>query len=67
MIPNTHNWIFHKNHYTGNYHAVKSEDYFLLKNDISNPKVLSSSKIETLEEIINKTNGDPELIKILIK
>lgn len=66
-MDNSHNWIFHKNSYTGKWHAVKSDEYFLLKNDLNNPSVLSSSSVDTLIEIINKTNGDPELIKKLTK
>lgn len=66
-MANTHNWIFHKNDYTGSWHAVKAEDYFLLKNDINNPKVLAAEYIEDLESLINKTDGDPSEIKKLLK
>ena len=56
MIENSHNYVFHKNAYTGFWHAVKSEDYFLLKNDLENPRVLKHTNIYSLLEIIEK-NG----------
>ena len=38
--------------------AVKRDDFPLLFSDIKNKNILKSNKIETLIEIINKTNGD---------
>ncbi len=56
----THNWLFHENELTGKWHAAKREDAHLLFNDSTNPKVLRSSNINTLREIIRKTDGDTD-------
>lgn len=67
MISNVHNWLFHKNEYTGRWYAAKRDDIHLMFNDIQNPKVLSSTNPDTLVEIINKTDGNPELLNKLTK
>ena len=54
----THNWLFHESEITGKWYAVKREDMFLLFNNLSNPKVLCSSSIKTLRELIQKTGGE---------
>lgn len=66
-MTNTHGWLFHKNAYTNKWHAAKREDVHLLFNDIQNSKVLRSSSIDTLQELINRTNGDHKQINKLIK
>jgi len=65
-MENINGWVIHKNAYTGTYNAVKREDFNLLFNDVNNPKVLKSKSFNTLEEIINKTDGDEEKIKNLL-
>ena len=62
---NTYGWIFHKG-VDGVWRAAKREHYTDLFNNISSPNILSSRSIKTLEEIINKTDGDKSLIKKLI-
>jgi len=49
-------WIFNYNPYTQDWRAVKREDYIQLFSD-NDEIVLKSSKIDTLVEIIKKTNG----------
>lgn len=65
-MKNTHGWLFHKNAYTNKWHAARREDIHLLFNDIQNPKVLRSSSIATLEELINRTNGDESQLNELV-
>lgn len=57
-MENLHGWIFTYNQYENNWMAVKRDDFPLLFSDIKNKNILKSNKIETLIEIINKTNGD---------
>ena len=61
-----HDWLFHYNDYTGNWEAAKRENYTDL---FSNRKenVLSSGNLNTLVELIEKTDGDAEKIKKLLK
>lgn len=66
-MDNTHDWVFHKNTYTKKWHAVKRENYAMLFSNISDPRVLKRSSIHTLEELINKTNGDVNKINKLLK
>jgi len=65
-MKNTHGWLFHKNAYTNKWHAAKREDANLLFNDIHNPKVLRSSSITTLEELINRTDGNESQLNALV-
>jgi hypothetical protein len=61
-MSNISGWIFNYNDYTHLWSAAKREDYFELFNG-NKGRVLSSSNIETLIELINKTDGDPTLIE----
>jgi hypothetical protein len=60
-------WIFTFNSFTGKWQATKRENYALLFNDIQNSKVLKSSKFETLQELIIKTDGDSKKLNKLIR
>ena len=60
-------WVFTFNSFTGKWQAAKREDYILLFNDIDNKRVLKSSKFETLQELIIKTDGNEEKLNKLIK
>jgi predicted RecB family nuclease len=62
-------WVFHFNPYTQLWNTVRREDYFLLFSgvDKSSDKVLKSSQVNTLVELINKTKGEPERIEAFLK
>lgn len=57
-----HNWVFHYNQYTDLWNAARREDYNLLFSNLKSDRVLKSRRVETLTELIAKTNG--EKIKI---
>ncbi len=59
-------WVFIYNEYTGHWQAATRENTKLLYNDSQNEAVLKSKNINTLFEIIRKTNGDKKEIKKLI-
>lgn len=55
-------WLFHYNIYTHKWHAFKREDYLNYFNG-NRESSISSSKIDTLVEIIGKTSGDISKLK----
>ncbi len=59
-------WVFTWNSFTETWQAVRREDYNLLFNDYSNNKVLRSKSIETLQELIIKTEGKEEKLNKLV-
>lgn len=62
-MTNLHGWVITYNGYTENYIACKRDDYYKL---FSNSKdLLKSKSFDTLRELIEKTDGDPKLIKQL--
>lgn len=66
MNKNLHDWLFHYNIYTNKWEAVKRDNYSeLFSGDKGN--VLKSSRIETLIELISKTNGDKAKLNNLVK
>ena len=60
-------WVFRFNPYTKNWYAATRENYRKLQNDISNKEVISSSKIETLIDLISRTDGDISKMNKLAK
>ena len=63
---NLYDWLFHYNHYTNMWNAIKRDDlnkYFNGELEIA----LSSKKHSTLVDIIEKTGGDETKIKKLLK
>ena len=62
-MEHLHKWIFAWNNITKTWDTVKKENYFDLTND--RKKVLSSTSIGTLVDIIERTDGDKEKIKNL--
>jgi hypothetical protein len=66
-MKNLTGWVFVYNEYTEYWQAARREDYNLLWNVISSDKVLKSKKIETLIEIIIKTEGNFSKIKRILK
>lgn len=51
-------WVFHFNPYSQMWNATKRENYNDLFNKAFSKNVITSSKIETLIDLINRTNGD---------
>lgn len=65
LKPHLYDWVFHFNTYTQKWDATTRDNYNLLFNDRKSGKVLSSSELWTLVEIINRTNGNPDKIEKL--
>lgn len=61
-----YNWVFHFNEYTGLWNAIPRDDYNEYWSNYSCDRVLSSSSIDTLKQLIQKTSGDMNSIKKLI-
>jgi len=59
-----YDWVFHYNIYTSKWNAVRRENYHQLFN--GGKDVLSSSEIDTLITIINRTDGDGKKLKKLV-
>lgn len=59
-------WVFVYNTYTNKWMASKRDNYYDLFSNISSDKVLKSSNINTLIEIIIKTQGEKTKIKKLL-
>lgn len=57
-----HGWIFTYNQYTKKWYAVRRDDYHALFSELN--KAISSNKIETLIEIIIKTEGNTDKLKL---
>jgi hypothetical protein len=53
-----YDWIFRYNSYTKNWYATDRSNYNHLFSKENSEKVLKSSSIETLIEIISKIEGD---------
>jgi hypothetical protein len=65
-MNNLHDWIFHYNVYTSKWEAAKRDNYTDLFSS-RKENILRSSRIETLVEIIRKTNGEKKKINQLVK
>jgi hypothetical protein len=61
-MSNLYQWLFHYNHYSEKWNAFKREDYVDVFNGKKKP--LASSSINTLIEIVEKTEGDVSKLKI---
>lgn len=60
-------WVFHFNPYNKIWNAIPREHYLDYWSGDNDDKIIKSHSIDTLIEIILKTNGDNKLIKKLIK
>lgn len=65
-MKNLHNWVFNFNTYTNLWGATTRENYQALFND-RKQGVVQSKSINTLIELIGKTNGDNLKIEKLLK
>lgn len=65
---NLYGWVFVYNPYTELWNAARREDYTLLYTATSkkSPKVLRSKDVNTLIELIIKTNGEPQKVKCIL-
>lgn len=62
-----YDWLFHCNPYTNLWSAVQRDNFNELFNDVSSDKVLRSSNINTLTQLIMKYDGDIDKIRKEIK
>lgn len=61
-----YNWVFHFNEYTSLWNAIHRDDYNEYWSNNNCDRIISSKSIETLKDLIYKTNGDKEKIEKLI-
>jgi hypothetical protein len=59
-------WVFHFNPFTKNWVAINRNDYLEYWNNHKSKKVIKSSSIQTLVELIIKTDGDITKINKLV-
>jgi len=62
-----HDWVFHYNIYRNVWEAAKRDDYNKLFSGDNMESVLRSSSINTLIELITKTDGNSIKLENLIK
>ena len=60
-------WVFTYNSYSKVWMCATRENYSLLFNDFTNKKVLRSRNLNTLIELVIKTEGNESKLKKLIK
>lgn len=61
-----YNWVFHFNDFTGLWNAIPRDYYNEYWSNNQCSAVITSSSIDTLKELIYKTNGDKSQIEKLI-
>ncbi len=59
-MENLEGWVFIYNPHDNKWLGTTADNYFLLKNDYKNPKVLRTSSIQSLQSLIIKAKGDLE-------
>lgn len=64
LATHMYDWVFHYNTYTEEWQAVRRDQINFLFTDRT--KLLTSSSIATLIDIVNKTNGEQSLLKNLV-
>lgn len=62
-----YNFLFHYNNYTGLWSAIPRDKYNEYWSDHKTFGVVRSRSIQTLTELIQKTNGDISLIEQLVR
>lgn len=60
-----YDFVFHFNHYTGLWNAIPRSQYTDYWNGSLDATILKSKSIETLVELINRTEGDLDKINEL--
>lgn len=61
-----YNWVFHYNEFTGLWNAIPRDDYNEYWSNHQCERIISSSSIDTLKELIQRTDGDKKKIESLI-
>lgn len=61
-----YNWVFHFNNHTGLWAAVHRSNYLEYWSQESHPAVIRSTRIDTLIELIQRTEGDAAKLEQLI-
>ena len=64
---NLYDWVFHFNHFNGTWAAIPRDSYNEYWSDTNAPGILRSRSIETLTELIQKTQGDKSKIEQLTR
>jgi hypothetical protein len=62
-----HNWIFHFNPFKGVWYAIPRDSYLEYWKNANDSKILKSSEISTILEILHKVKGDVSKIKSMLK
>ncbi len=62
-----HDWMFHYNPYRKTWYGIPRDSYLDYWHDSSDPKIIKSSDIKTLLEILHKVQGDVSKIKSVLK
>lgn len=62
-----YHFVFHFNPYTGLWAAIHRDDYLDYWSDSSNPRVIRSKSLSTLQEIVLRTGGDLNKIEQLVR
>lgn len=62
-----HNWVFHFNPFKEIWYAIPRDNYLEYWENPNNPRVLKSSDINTILEILHKVKGEISDIKKVIK
>lgn len=60
-------WVFIYNPFDEKFMGTTAENYILLKNDYTNPKVLRTSNFSSLQSLIIKAEGDLDKALKLLK
>jgi hypothetical protein len=61
-MDNLYDWLFHYNIYTKKWEAFKRDEVAAFGS--GKAKLITSSNINTLIEIVKKTNGDTEKLRL---
>ena len=62
-----YNYLFHYNHLTGLWSAIHRDSYLNYWSNYETTGVLRSKSMQTLMDILQRTNGDPALIDQLTR
>lgn len=66
-MDNLDGWVFIYNSHDKVWMGTTGDNYFLLKNDFKNEKVLKTSTFQSLQSLIIKGKGDLEVCLKLLK
>ena len=67
LISPLYNWVFHFNSFANTWAAIPRDHYQEYWSDSAHPAIIRSREINTLIDILYKTNGERDKIDQLIK